>query len=122
MPPKYLELNKLKITPLQQGQLMQYTAWRVKLTEYLLMPAETKTMQINKNPLNYKGSYKFSVNKTCESPGTYCILKDYFLGIKMVWIYDTLLIFKTAFLEWFVNFGIACCLNCKLQRYVIATH
>lgn len=56
-------------------------------------------MQINKNALNYEGNYKFSVNKTCESPGTYCILKDYFLEIKMVLIYDTLLIFKTAFLE-----------------------
>lgn len=63
------------------------------------MPAETKTMQINKNALNYKGNYKFSVNKTCESPGTYCTLKDYFLEIKMGLIYDTLLIFKTAFLE-----------------------
>lgn len=63
------------------------------------MPAETKTMQINKNALNYKGNYKFSVNKTCKSPGTYCTLKDYFLEIKIALIYDTVLIFKTAFLE-----------------------
>lgn len=63
------------------------------------MPAETKTMQINKNALNYKGNYKFSANKTCESSGTHCTIKDYFLEIKMGLIYDTLLIFKTAFLE-----------------------
>lgn len=61
--------------------------------------SRNKTMQINKNALNYKGNYKFSVNKTCESPGTYCTIKDYFLEIKMGLIYDRVLIFKTAFLE-----------------------
>lgn len=58
------------------------------------MSAETKTMQINKSALNYKGNYNFSVNKTCESLGTCSILKHSFLEVKIVLIYDTLLMFK----------------------------
>lgn len=46
------------------------------------MSAGTETMQINESALNYKGNFNFSVNKTCESLGTHCTLKHYFLEIK----------------------------------------